>query len=87
MKDIHELHAAQQKVYEVTVASEENLKTIRDSELVVKGSRDLRIQVAVTGNYDTFLRVLNHCDVTNISVVEQNLEDLFMTYYDRRAKG
>ncbi|WP_085523030.1 ABC transporter ATP-binding protein [Tuberibacillus sp. Marseille-P3662] len=84
VKDIHHLRSEQRKVFEVTVRSQEDINTILSSNLDARLTSDDTVQIEIQGNYPLFIDTLHHCDVSNISIHEQELEDLFMNYYDRK---
>lgn len=84
VQDIHELRQQQRKTFEVTVRDEESLHHLLNAGLPVKEHRDYTVSLMVQGDYQSFLDVLSQCEVTNVSVQEQNLEELFMHYYDKK---
>lgn len=88
VKDIHELQSMQRKLFEVTFASPEDAQSFVSSGLAVESHEGSRVRVAVQGNYDTFVaETAKHRGVRNIDVFTQNLEDIFMNYYDRKGEG
>ncbi|WP_170287126.1 hypothetical protein [Paenibacillus faecis] len=44
-----------------------------------------RGRVAVQGDYDRFMAETAKYRVRNIDIFTQNLEDIFMNYYDRKG--
>lgn len=59
-KDIHELHAMQRKVFNVTLAKKEDVKALLASELNLKQIDEYIIRIEIQDNYDTFFSVLSH---------------------------
>lgn len=85
-KDIHELQSMQRKLFEVTFRDQADAETFRASSGLQVDSQDgARIRVAVQGNYDKFAAETAKYRVRNIDVFTQNLEDIFMNYYDREG--
>ncbi len=85
LKDIHELQSMQRKLFEVTFETPEEARVFAESGLPVESIEGNRARVAVQGNYDAFLTVTAKHKVRNIDMFTQNLEDVFMNYYDRKG--
>ena len=83
VKDIHELQSMQRKLFEVTFDGLEDAAAYRNSGLAVESHEGNRVRVAVQGNYDHFVQTTARYKVHNIDVYTQNLEDVFMNYYER----
>ncbi|QJD83063.1 ABC transporter ATP-binding protein [Cohnella herbarum] len=83
-KDIHELQSMQRKLFEVTFENESDANSFLDSGLLVESREGNRVSVAVQGNYDKFAEETAKYKVRNIDIHSQNLEDVFMNYYDRK---
>ncbi len=83
VKDIRELQSMQRKLFEVTLDSLEDAAAYRNSGLAVESHEGNRVRVAVQGNYDHFVQTTARYKVHNIDVYTQNLEDVFMNYYER----
>ncbi|CAI6086604.1 ABC transporter ATP-binding protein [Cohnella sp. JJ-181] len=86
--DIRELQRMQRKLFEVTFETEEEASAFAAAGLAVESREGNRVRVAVQGDYGRFAEETARRRVRNIDVFTQNLEDIFMEYYDRRgAKG
>jgi ABC-2 type transport system ATP-binding protein len=84
VKDIHELQSMQRKLFEVTFENQAEAKSFQDSGLLIESHEGDRVRVAVQGNYDKFVEETAKYRVRNIDIFTQNLEDIFMNYYDRK---
>jgi len=85
VKDIHELQSMQRKLFEVHFVHPGDAEAFRSSSLLIESHEELRVRVAVQGNYDQFIQEVGKYPVRNIDVFTQNLEDIFMNYYDRKV--
>ncbi|HEX7055964.1 MAG TPA: ABC transporter ATP-binding protein [Bacilli bacterium] len=85
VKDIHELQSMQRKLFEVTFVDQDDAKLFLDSGLMIESHEGNRVRVSVQGNYDQFVAETAKYKVRNIDLFTQNLEDIFMNYYDRKA--
>jgi ABC-2 type transport system ATP-binding protein len=83
VKDIHELQSMQRKLFEVTFENRSDAEAFLKSNLHVESHEGNRVRVAIQGNYDQFIEETGNYHVRNIDVFTQNLEDVFMNYYDR----
>ena len=86
VKNIHELQTMQRKLFEVTFQHKEDAQAFLQSGLSGQLQEGNRVRVAVQGDYNQFLAETSKYNVRNIDVFTQNLEDIFMDYYDRREK-
>ncbi|WP_135556913.1 ABC transporter ATP-binding protein [Paenibacillus cymbidii] len=84
VKDIHELQQMQRKLFEVTFYREQDAAAFARAGLQVESQAGNRVKVAIQGNYDQFVREAARFDVHSIDQTTQNLEDVFMNYYDRK---
>lgn len=84
VKDIHELQSLQRKLFEVAFESPSEARAFAESGLPVESIEGTRVRVAVQGNYDAFAAETAKHKVRNIDMFSQNLEDVFMNYYDRK---
>ncbi|MCR8642858.1 ABC transporter ATP-binding protein [Paenibacillus sp. N1-5-1-14] len=85
VKDIHELQSMQRKLFEVIFENEADARTFAaSSSLLVDSQEGTHVRVAVQGNYDQFVAETVKYKVRNIDIYTQNLEDIFMNYYDRK---
>ncbi|WP_433615847.1 ABC transporter ATP-binding protein [Paenibacillus cellulositrophicus] len=86
VKDIHELQSMQRKLFEVTFETEQELDDFMKCGLMIDSREGNRVRVAVQGDVDRFIRETARFHVRNIDVFTQNLEDIFMDYYDREGQ-
>jgi ABC-2 type transport system ATP-binding protein len=84
LEDIHSLRTVQRRIFEVKVKAESDIEKIRQSELQTEITGKKTIHVTVQGNDQEFIQLLSRCEVEHIDTRPQDLEDLFMHYYDRR---
>ncbi|WP_276351802.1 ABC transporter ATP-binding protein [Cohnella caldifontis] len=84
VKDIHELQSMQRKLFEVLFASEAEADAFAKSGLAIDSREGARVRVAVQGDYGKFLEETAKYQVRNLDVFTQNLEDVFMNFYDRK---
>ncbi|RUT37904.1 ABC transporter ATP-binding protein [Paenibacillus anaericanus] len=85
VKDIHELQSMQRKVFEVIFEDHADVTSFLNSGLLIESHQGDRVRVAIQGNYDKFLEETVKYKVRNIDIFSQNLEDIFMNYYDRKG--
>lgn len=85
--DIHELQRMQRKLFEVTFDTAEEAAAFAKSGLGVESLDGNRVRVAVKGDYGRFAEEAAKRRVRNIDLFTQNLEDIFMDYYDRKEAG
>lgn len=83
--DIHELQRLQRKLFEVAFETETEAAAFAASGLRVESLDGCRVRVAVQGDYGRFIAETAKRRVRNIDVFTQNLEDIFMDYYDRQG--
>ncbi|MDG0794929.1 ATP-binding cassette domain-containing protein [Cohnella ginsengisoli] len=85
--DIHELQRMQRKLFEVTFDTADEAAAFAASGLSVEWMDGNRVRVAVKGDYGRFAEETSKRRVRNIDLFTQNLEDIFMDYYDRKGAG
>ena len=85
VENIHDLQQKQRRLFDVTFASEEEAMRIKQSTLDVVSVTDNRAEIAVQGDYNQLIRTLGDYQVRNIDIHEQNLEEVFLNYYNREA--
>ncbi len=83
--DIHELQSMQRKLFEVTFERTSDAEAFLAAGLTVEAREGRRVRVAVQGDYDRFAAAMSAYPIRNIDVFTQNLEDVFMNYYDREG--
>lgn len=84
VKDIHELQSMQRKLFEVTFDTPTEARAFTESGLPFESIEGNRVRVSVQGNYDAFVAETAKHKVRSIDMFTQNLEDVFMNYYDRK---
>ncbi|MED1863004.1 ABC transporter ATP-binding protein [Fictibacillus nanhaiensis] len=84
LEDMHLLRTVQRRVFEVKVKSENDMETILHSALDTEVKGERTVHVTVQGNDQEFVQLLSGCEVQHIDTRPQDLEDIFMHYYDRR---
>ena len=84
VKDIHELQSMQRKLFEVIFETDADAESFLESGLQIDSREANRVRVAIQGNYDRFIGETAKRKVRNIDIFTQNLEDIFMNYYDRK---
>ncbi|PFG14644.1 ABC transporter ATP-binding protein [Bacillus sp. es.036] len=85
VENIHDLQQKQRRLFDVTFASEEEAKLVKESKLDVVSVTENRAEIAVQGDYNQFIQALGDYQIRNIDIHEQNLEEVFLNYYDREA--
>ncbi|WP_274654737.1 ABC transporter ATP-binding protein [Paenibacillus humicola] len=85
VNDIHELQTMQRKLFEVTFEEEAEAAAFLHSGLTIESHDGNRVRVAVQGNYGRFVEETAKYKVRNLDMFTQNLEDIFMNYYDRKG--
>ncbi|MBW7456489.1 ABC transporter ATP-binding protein [Paenibacillus sepulcri] len=85
VKNIHELQSMQRKLVEIVFEHEEDAgKFASAGNMPVESHDGRRITVAVQGNYNDLIQETAKYPVRSLDVKAQNLEDVFMHYYDRK---
>lgn len=82
VKDIHELQSMQRKLFEVTFGNYSDAEAFTKSNLHIEFHEKNKVRVAVQGNFDEFLVEAAKYHVRNMDVFTQNLEEIFMNYYE-----
>ncbi|MCA0991781.1 ABC transporter ATP-binding protein [Pseudalkalibacillus hwajinpoensis] len=85
VENIHDLQQKQRRLFDVTFASAEEAKLIKQSKLDVISVTENRAEIAVQGDYNQFIQALGDYQIRTIDIHEQNLEEVFLNYYDREA--
>lgn len=84
LEDIHSLRTVQRRVFEVKVKKESDIEIIHDSQLQTEIMGKKTAHITVQGNDQEFIQLLSRCEVEHVDTRPQDLEDIFMHYYDRR---
>ncbi|MFC3748259.1 ABC transporter ATP-binding protein [Paenibacillus sp. GCM10012306] len=88
VKNIHELQSMQRKLFDVVFEhSDEADRFCSEGSLHVESRDGSRVRVAVQGNYDQFIRETAKYSIRSLDVFTQNLEDIFMNYYEREGQA
>ena len=87
IENVKHLQSIQRKVFDITVQKEEDLEKVKQSGLSVLSENGLRVKIAVQGDYNHFVKVLAECEINNIDIHAQSLEEIFMHFYDREEKA
>ncbi|HEU5140116.1 MAG TPA: ABC transporter ATP-binding protein [Bacillales bacterium] len=87
VEDVHDLQTMQRRVFEVTVEGQTDLQTLKHSDLNIEEEDGYRLEIAVQGDYDHFLDVLSGCNVRNLDIHTQSLEEIFMHFYDKEGEN
>ncbi|MBO2536284.1 ABC transporter ATP-binding protein [Rummeliibacillus suwonensis] len=82
IKDIHELQSMQRKLFEVTFQNSADADAFTKSKLDIVFHQKNVVRVAIQGNFDEFLAETSKYPVRNIDVFTQNLEEIFINYYE-----
>ncbi|UVI28398.1 ABC transporter ATP-binding protein [Paenibacillus spongiae] len=85
IKDIHELQSMQRKLFEVIFVHHADAASFMNSGLSIDSHDGNRVRVAIQGDYDRFVEEAAKYKVRSIDVFTQNLEDVFMNYYDKKG--
>ncbi|MEK4063462.1 MULTISPECIES: ABC transporter ATP-binding protein [unclassified Paenibacillus] len=85
VKNIHELQSMQRKLFEIIFETAEEAERFASSGLQVLTREGNLVRIAVQGNYNEFTRELANFRIRSLDVSTQNLEDIFMNYYDLEA--
>lgn len=86
VKNIHELQSMQRKLFEVLFETPEDAQRFAASGMTIDSITGSRVRIAVQGNYNQLNAELANYPVRSMDISTQNLEDIFMNYYDREAK-
>jgi ABC-2 type transport system ATP-binding protein len=84
LEDIHSLRTVQRRVFEVKVKKESDIEIIHQSQLQTEIMGKKTAHITVQGNDQEFIQLLSRCEVEHVDTRPQDLEDIFMHYYDRR---
>ncbi|SET89395.1 ABC transporter ATP-binding protein [Paenibacillus sp. NFR01] len=87
VKNIHELQSMQRKLFEIVFEQEADAASFAASGLRIAAREGRMVRVAVQGNYNEFTRETGKYNIRSIDVFTQNLEDIFMNYYDREERS
>lgn len=83
INNIHELQSMQRKLFEIIFETAEEAERFTASGLQVVSREGNLVRIAIQGNYNEFTREIAGYRIRSLDVTTQNLEDIFMNYYDR----
>ncbi|OOE12310.1 ABC transporter ATP-binding protein [Fictibacillus arsenicus] len=84
LEDIYSLRTVQRRIFEVKVKKESDIELIHQSQLQTEIMGEKTAHITVQGNDQEFIQLLSRCEVEHVDTRPQDLEDIFMHYYDRR---
>jgi ABC-2 type transport system ATP-binding protein len=85
VKNIHELQTMQRKLVEIVFEHAEDAERFAlTGSVPIESHDDSRVTVAVQGNYNDLIRETGKYPIRSLDITAQNLEDVFMHYYDRK---
>ncbi|PKR84124.1 ABC transporter ATP-binding protein [Heyndrickxia camelliae] len=87
IENVQHLQSIQRKVFDISVRNQEDLEKIKQSGLRILSENELRVKVAVQGEYNHFVKVLAECQINNLDIHAQSLEEIFMHFYEREEKA
>jgi ABC-2 type transport system ATP-binding protein len=84
LEDIYSLRSVQRRIFEVKVKRESDMDFLKESTLQTEVAGKNIVYVTVQGNDQEFIQLLSKCEIDHVDTRPQELEDIFMHYYDRR---
>lgn len=84
-EDIGTLKTSQRKSYLVSVAGSDDIKEIESSGLDYTVAGHNQVEISVSDDYSEMFSTLARCNVVNVDVVNQALEQTFIGYYGKEA--
>ncbi|PWW02537.1 ABC-2 type transport system ATP-binding protein [Paenibacillus cellulosilyticus] len=88
VNDIHELQSLQRKLVVIVFERAEDAEHFAKSGRIPVESRDDRlVTVAVQGNYNELIQETAKYPIRSLDITAQNLEQVFMHYYDRKENA
>lgn len=86
VEDIHSLKAVQRKAFIITLATDQDIATIKNSGLEIKNITNKRVELIVSSDINALIAVLSRCRLTGLDIGAQNLEQIFMKYYGQEGE-
>ncbi|WP_088103154.1 ABC transporter ATP-binding protein [Halalkalibacter urbisdiaboli] len=83
---IDTIRKKQRKTFHVSVATDSDLNKILTSSFPTKRLHDRAIEIIVQGNMKEFLQLLHSCDVSDLSMQAESLENIFLGYYGKEQE-
>ncbi|MDQ0060288.1 ABC transporter ATP-binding protein [Paenibacillus harenae] len=88
LNNMHELQSMQRKLVVIVFERNDDAKQFAlTSGLPIVSQGDSRVTIAVQGNYNELIRRCANFEIRSIDVTAQNLEDIFMHYYDQKENA
>jgi ABC-2 type transport system ATP-binding protein len=82
--NIHELQSMQRKLLVIVFEHAEDANAfVQSGNVPIESNDGRRVTVAVQGNYNELIHEAAKYKVRSLDITAQNLEDVFMQYYDR----
>lgn len=85
VENIQDLQAKQRKIFDVLVRGEDDVQKLLASDLEIVEQNGLYLRIAVKGSDQAFIQALANCHVENLTMHTQDIEELFMHYYDQKG--
>jgi len=83
VENINSLKAERRKVISVTVASDEDIRKLKEGGLEIENVSGNHVDVIVRDNFDSFIAGLGKCRVRGLDIKAQGLEQVFLKYYGK----
>ena len=87
VEDMNEINKINNKNYVITVGSQSDIDKINNSEFKIENVNGMNVIVEVGNKYNEFVKVLSNCNVIDLDVKKQSLEDIFMKYYGKGGES
>ncbi len=85
VQEMAKLRAEQRTGYIVSLGDRESAEVLRAAGIEILRENDGQLEVAVTGDFNTFFRALAKCDVRGLYVGGKDLEQVFLKYYGKEV--
>ena len=86
VEDINTLKLAQRKTFIVTLTRKKDIETLRNSRFEITDVTGLKVEVVVCSAINDFIDILSHCQVRSLDILKQDLEQVFMKYYEKNGE-
>ena len=84
LEDIQKLKKEQRKVFVIRTKHKDN-KSFDAKNFDVVSKRDHEIEIAISGDIMPLIKYLATIEIESLSMKSQNLEEIFMMYYQKEA--
>ncbi|XEC94349.1 ABC transporter ATP-binding protein [Paenibacillus tarimensis] len=85
VEEVRHLQTMQRKTFTIVFKSPKDVGTFKRTGMQLLHEDEMSVTVSVQGDYGRLIGALTDCEVVNIDIEFQKLEDLFMHLYDREA--